>query len=261
MDITHEHNSQITAQEVEKIIQDTPGAVLGSTVMMKIAALIEDHRTEYHAIRSVLRKHHMIREFDAELKRLQTAQQASDTERYRINERGGITYMKPNSDGSVNEVVLTNFSARITADITEDDGAELARSFDIEVTLNGSITLVHIPAKEFQEMRWVIEQLGGAAIINPGHGLRDHTRAAIQYLSGEIPKRTVYKHTGWRLIDGKSYYLHAGGAIGPDGHRTDIKAELSGPLRRFLLPAVDQKRLVQDVRGSLDILKSSMMTA
>ncbi len=255
MDTPHDPNGQITAHEVEQILRDTPGAMFGATIMMKIAALIESNRVEYHAIRAVLRKHHLIREFDAELKRLQQAQQAaSPTARYRINEQGGISYVKPTSDGSVAEVALTNFTARIVAEISEDDGAEVVRSFEIDVVRNRSSTLVHLPAKDYQEMSWVIAQLGGAAIINPGYGLKDHTRAAIQYLSGDIPQRTVYKHTGWRLIEGKPYYLHAGGAIGPDGHRTDIKADLSGPLKRFSLPEVDPQRLAQDVRESLDIL-------
>ena len=49
----------------------------------------------------------------------------------------------------------------------------------------------------------------------PGQSLKDRTRAAIQHLSGEIPTRTVYTHTGWTRINGAWHDLHAGRFIGP----------------------------------------------
>ena len=65
-------------------------------------------------------------------------------------------------------------------------------------------------------MKWVNANLGPKAIIFPGFGLPDRTRAAIQHLSGEYPTKKVYTHLGWRKIDGKWFYLHAGGSIGPN---------------------------------------------
>ena len=38
--------------------------------------------------------------------------------------------------------------------------------------------------------------------MQPGFGVKDHARAAIQTLSEEIPARRVYAHTGWRKIGG-----------------------------------------------------------
>jgi hypothetical protein len=36
-------------------------------------------------------------------------------------------------------------------------------------------------------MGWVADHLGAGATVQPGFGIKDHARAAIQTLSGEIP--------------------------------------------------------------------------
>ena len=71
-------------------------------------------------------------------------------------------------------------------------------------------------ATQFQAMNWPLEQLGSEAIIFPGVGTRDHARTAIQTLSGTVPTRHVYTHTGWRQIDGQCHQ--------PDPSPTDTVA-------------------------------------
>jgi hypothetical protein len=118
---------------------------------------------------------------------------------YRERPHGGLVWEKPTKEGTI-PVTLTNFQARITGDVVEDDGAEQRRSFEIEAELHGRRSVFEIAAEQFAGMGWPTEHLGASAILAPGFGLKDHARAAVQMLSGDIPRRHVYTHTGWLRI-------------------------------------------------------------
>lgn len=166
----------------------------------------------------------------------------------------GLVWRKPTQNGPV-DVRLANFSARIVGDIVEDDGAEERRLYEVEAALRDRTLRVAVPAAQFAGMTWVADRLGAGANFSPGMGLKDHLRFAIQVLSGDIPERRVFAHTGWRLVDGVWLYLHAGGALGPDGLVPGVEVALSGPLGRFRLPdppAGDD--LVTAVRAAVALL-------
>jgi hypothetical protein len=171
---------------------------------------------------------------------------------------GGLVWDKPTQNGSV-PTTLTNFMARIKADVSEDDGAEVERGFEIEAMLSGRRHTFTVPPKQFPGMGWVTEHLGAGAIVQPGFGIKDHARAAIQTLSGEIPTRRVYAHTGWRKIGGEWLYLHASGAVGvsADGEGPEARVELSGTLRERELPtaAPEGEEFRGAVRESLGLLE------
>ena len=107
---------------------------------------------------------------------------------------------------------MTNFTAQIVGDVVEDDGAEQWRRFEIEAELSGRRSVFTVPAERFFGMGWPPEHLGAAAIVYPGFNTKDHARAAIQMVSGDIPLRQTFAHTGWREIGEEYVYLHAGGA-------------------------------------------------
>ncbi len=171
---------------------------------------------------------------------------------------GGLVWDKPTQNGSV-PTTLTNFTARIKTDVSEDDGAEVERGFEIEAMLSGRRHTFTVSAKQFSGMGWVSEHLGAGAIVQPGFGVKDHARAAIQTLSGEIPARRVYAHTGWRKIGGEWLYLHAGGAVGrtAGGEESEARVELSGTLRERELPtsSPEGEELRGAVRGSFGLLE------
>ena len=172
---------------------------------------------------------------------------------YRETE-AGIVWDKETRDGRV-EVPLTNFTARIAAQIVRDDGVEEHRELEIAAKVAGQACLVRIPASSFEGAAWVIRYLGAEAVISPGFGARDHVRAAIQLLSGKIPERRVFAHTGWRRIGGTWFYLVGGGAIGRDGRATDIVIELPEALGLFELPDPPNGELSsRAVRAALRIL-------
>ena len=90
-----------------------------------------------------------------------------------------------------------------------------------------------------------------------GRTCKDQLREAIQRLSAldGITQHTCYGHTGWVERDGQHYYLHAGGAIGPDGPAAGFRVELS-KLPLYALPApVEGDALQQAIRACLRILE------
>lgn len=158
-----------------------------------------------------------------------------DTGPYRATE-AGLIWRKPTQNGPVT-VPLTNFIARIVGDVAEDDGVEARRALEIVAAVRDRRARFTLPAERFAAMNWPLEHLGAAAIVNRGMGTRDHARTAIQLLSGEVPRRTIYAHTGWRRCGETWTYLHAGGGIGADGSVEGIEVTLPGDLSRFCLPA------------------------
>jgi hypothetical protein len=179
---------------------------------------------------------------------------ASPTAAYRATPEG-LRWRKPTNNGTA-DVLLTNFAAHIAADIAEDDGSsELRRLFEVEATLKGRTIQLSVPAEKFVSMNWPTEQLGAGAIIYPGFGTKDHARTAIQLLSGDIPERRVYVHTGWRQIEQEWCYLHAGGALGAQGALPYIEVRLPDLLARYALPLpADDDALRAAIRASLGLL-------
>lgn len=171
---------------------------------------------------------------------------------------GGITWNK----NAETQVRLTNFEATIVSDVTIDDGVEAEQFFEVEASLRGTRRNFEVEASRFATMHWAIEKLGAGAIIEPGFGVKDRARHAIQTLSGEVPTKTAYGHLGWREIDGQHYYLHAGGAIGATETRDDIEVAVSEPLQAFVLPASpvgeDLHRAIRTTLSLTDLVKGEV---
>lgn len=169
----------------------------------------------------------------------------------------GMVLNRPTAHGVVSSI-LTNFRARIVADMTCDDGEETRRQFEIEATLGGFQRRFTVPSGRFAGMDWATEHLGAGAIVSAGMGKRDQARAAIEHLSGTPPSRTIYSHTGWRRLRvGERnlwVYLHAGGAIGPDGSVAGVEVELPEGLRPFWLPPIPgPEDMRHAIRASLEL--------
>ena len=160
--------------------------------------------------------------------------QAPRSPRYSWDNKG-MVWHRPTSKGGVENIRLTNFVARIISDITRDDGVEQVRHYEIGAMQGDTSYRFTIPAHQFKHLGWVAEQLGASALVEPGQGMQARVPHAIQVLSGDIPRKHVYCHTGLREIDGRTYFLHAGGALGAKGHRTDIEVDLPKELARVEL--------------------------
>lgn len=155
-------------------------------------------------------------------------------------------------------IPLCNFTARIVEQTTHDNGEESQTFFAVEGRLASGQALprIEVSAGSFAGMAWVA-QWGCAPSINAGYSAKDHARAAIQELSGDAPRRTVYGHTGWRRIEGEWRYLHAGGALGQDGNRRDVEVQPgAGNMAHYRLPDPPEgEELRRSIRASLSLLE------
>ncbi|MEW6386152.1 MAG: DUF3854 domain-containing protein [Thermodesulfobacteriota bacterium] len=153
--------------------------------------------------------------------------------------------------GEPESTVLANFSARISEEITKDDGLRTSKEFHLTGSLDtGEFISAQIPAKEFDSLHWVKRDLGAAASVAPGRSLGAHLVNAIQAHSQGFKKRTVYAHTGWRKINGVWRYLHGGGAIGPGD---PVEVDLGENLQLYRLPAPGGVEAAQASLRFLDI--------
>jgi hypothetical protein len=175
-----------------------------------------------------------------------------------IASENGLVWLKEKKD-EIFQVLLTNFTARIVADVIHDDGQERHRHFGLEARLKNRIRKFEVPAPQFGPMHWVEDQLGPQAIVYPGYNAREHAKVAIQSLSEEIATRRVFAHTGWRRIGkGKGWmYLHGAGAITASGLDTRVAVELPPNLLPFQLPAppppVELKAAIKSSLRMLDL--------
>lgn len=176
---------------------------------------------------------------------------------YRMSERG-FEWRKQASDGP-QWTPLGNFTTTITADVAHDDGVELRRIFEMQGAVKARASVVFtVPTPHFAGLGWVSKELGAAAFIAVGQMMREHTRAAIQLLSGDIPEQQVFTHTGWRSVGGAWVYLHAGDAIDATGAVPGMQTALSGALAGYQLPEPPcGADLIRAVRMSLATLSGA----
>ena len=173
----------------------------------------------------------------------------------------GLIWLKPTKEGAV-PVPLTNFLARIVAEVERDDGVERTRHFEIEAELRSRRRCFPVAATEFQGLAWISRELGAQALVYAGWGVKDHTRVAIQLLSNQIASRTVFGHTGWRKVGGQDIYLHAEGGIGADGPVPGVETDLVvAGLGGYRLPdSPEGHELHEAVRASLALLEVAPLT-
>jgi hypothetical protein len=155
--------------------------------------------------------------------------------------------------------LFLNGAAMIQHEIVTDDGIQENRFFVmIGITAKGEkLPPIRVPVSQFPAMNWVL-QWGNKLVHSPGNGNKDNARAAIQVLSGDPETQYVYRHTGFRKIDGQWLFLHGNGAIGSEGENPQICVELDpGNMQRYQLPAPTVQEARRHVGLALDILDVS----
>ena len=173
-------------------------------------------------------------------------------------ENGGrLCLRKMSNEGQPHLLPLANFSARIVGEVVRDDGAEKQTFLSVEGRLDSGRALerIEVPSPQFAGLAWIIGQWGPGAVVFAGNGIKDHLRAALQMLSGSPARRVIYAHTGWRKIEDRWCYLHAGGAIGAEGPVPGIEVDPGGKLQGFALPDPPEgEALRESIRASLGLL-------
>ncbi len=170
-------------------------------------------------------------------------------------EDDGIYHHVETDDGT-RSVRLTNFTARIVAETTLDDGEEQRKHFRIAAAQGDRHCEFEIPAQEFEDLRWTTTHVGAGATLFPVANVERHVRAAIQTDSGvTAPRHRVYVHTGWIRHGDQHVFLHAGGAIGEEGPVEGLEVRLDPRLSGFVLPPPAEKGVLSRCLASaLDFL-------
>ncbi|MBI1913615.1 MAG: DUF927 domain-containing protein [Planctomycetes bacterium] len=174
----------------------------------------------FAARRAVLKGLVSLRDLDAALKPF-LREQAQERPPVLLNEagycidNGRIVREVSTHDGGLATIPLCNFTARITEVVVRDDGAEQTAFFALAGALadGRELPAVQVPAADFAGLGWVTTAWHGEAVVYAGQGTRDHLRAALELLSEDRARRTVYAHTGWREIAGSWHYLQASLAL------------------------------------------------
>lgn len=151
---------------------------------------------------------------------------------------GGITWLFE-SRGEIQEQPLCNFTARIVEELQQDNGLETSLLFRLTGNHAGrELPAIDMTYETFIGMAWPSKQWHSGCLVEPGTGIKDALRAAIQTLSNKetlVERRTVFTHTGWRKVAGAWVYLHGGGGLGATGPVAGIETDL-GDLARYELP-------------------------
>jgi hypothetical protein len=210
-------------------------------LMQALADLAGANPAGFAAVRASIRERVSLRELDKALRsfrRQPSAGEGGAVPPGYFEQGGCICRNVQTKDGPV-PALLCNFAARIVEEVVHDDGAEQTRSLALQGSLaDGSpLPRAEVPAADFAGMGWVVPAWGTGAVVYAGQGTRDHLRVALQLLSGDVPRRTIFGHIGWRKIGEAWLYLHAGGAIGADGLAGNIPVLLPDALNGFRLPA------------------------
>lgn len=150
----------------------------------------------------------------------------------------------PDGSGFV-EFALCDFACKIVEEVTAEDGLTDAAYLRIEGRRADGLPLPagDVSAKSFfsSQGNWANELWGTRVMVLPGNAKRDNLRAAVHLysrLSGDIPRRTVYRYTGWRKIDAEWHYLTGSGAITAAGLVDGVEVDLGpGNMGRYRLPA------------------------
>jgi hypothetical protein len=140
---------------------------------------------------------------------------------------------------------LCDFTCSITEEITQEDGLEDKAVLRIAAKRHDGFILpdADIPATKFysSSANWVNEFFGTRLFIYPGATKKDHLRACVHrysQLSGDIPRRHVFRYTGWKLINEQWHYLTGTGAITAEGLQDHLEVDLgAGHMSKYRLPA------------------------
>jgi hypothetical protein len=180
-------------------------------------------------------------------------------EEYVITPDGWTIIKMHNETGRVTPIRLANATVRIVELLEHDNGSgDLFHEYmmDGELHTGRKLPCIAIPTSDFAKMNWVSEHWP-EVIVAAGRQTQDRLREAIQYFSGEIPRRRIYEHTGWREIEGRMVYLSSTGALGlsDDANITvEVDLHMGRPethMTRYALP-LQPKEIDQAILASLN---------
>lgn len=133
--------------------------------------------------------------------------------------------------------ILCDFVPIPKETVTRDDGGELRTEYVIGGKYaDEELPDARIESEELEAMKWPSNVWQFRGNIRAKKGAREYVRDAIMRAGQKIAvRRTVYGHTGMRVVDGVPCYLYNGGAVGAQG----VSVELQNNLRYYCLDLPD----------------------
>jgi|GEM_PF-4469778 len=174
--------------------------------------------------------------------------------RFGIDENGMLYKISKKNGGEYFKNLLCNFIAIPTEKISSDDGYGQTQYLKICGYIGEKeLPSIEVKIAEFPTMHWTLEWSLEPTIF-AGNGNRDFVREATQCLSKNIKNTTIFKHIGWKKIEDKWCYLHAGGSIGKENVEVNLTEE---GLDNYILenPATLSKEAKKEaIRKSMELL-------
>ena len=109
-------------------------------------------------------------------------------------------------------------------------------------------------AKWINNPKWDLK----VRIISPKTHNRELLCDAMLNLAEDIPKETIFEHTGFRKIDGELVYLHQGGAIGTRKNISVDLSEISLERYKFTDKQYDLKECIELSLSVLDLANKAI---
>jgi hypothetical protein len=153
---------------------------------------------------------------------------------------GRLVYFRRDRSGKhEDEIPLTNFDGRITADLELDDGSgEAIRHFKLKVTMQGGrVVDLNVPAVDFAAMRWVDQRLGAKAIVYPtGFSQAPIALKELSVLDGLRSERAV-AHLGYAKHGKGTVFVSTDAVLAPSAvDTTGLVLDLPSAAAGFALP-------------------------
>ncbi len=167
------------------------------------------------------------------------------------------------SKGNKEEIKnISNFLPLPIKKIYVDDGREEEGYLQLKAVLTNKKILPTIKvgygdidnAKWISNPKWDLK----VRILSPKNRNKELLCDATLSMADEIPKETIFEHTGFRKIDGKLVYLHQGGAIGTSKSISVDISEISLERYKFTENEYDLKECIELSLSILDVAKKQI---
>ena len=167
------------------------------------------------------------------------------------------------SKGNKEEIKnISNFLPLPIKKIYVDDGREKEGYLQLKAVLTNKKILptIKVAYGDIDNAKWISNPKWDlkVRVLSPKNRNKELLCDATLSMADEIPKETIFEHTGFRKIDGKLVYLHQGGAIGASKSISVDISEISLERYKFTENEYDLKECIELSLSILDVAKKQI---
>ena len=157
---------------------------------------------------------------------------------------------------------ISNFLPLPIKKIYVDDGREEEGYLQLKAVLTNKKILptIKVAYGDIDNAKWISNPKWDlkVRILSPKNRNKELLCDATLSMADEIPKETIFEHTGFRKIDGKLVYLHQGGAIGASKSISVDISEISLERYKFTENEYELKECIELSLSILDVAKKQI---